>query len=74
MLMFSLRSLRIFVISALNISLDYSNAEITEIRRDRRKPVPGNCAYNVGEKPQHKSKAAENTKIAATLGIIQGTN
>src|SRR5687768_17572003 len=32
----SLRSLRISVISALNISRDYSNAEITEIRRDRR--------------------------------------
>ena len=32
----SLRSLRISVISALNISRDYSDAEITEIRRDRR--------------------------------------
>jgi len=32
----SLRSLRISVISALNISRDYSYAEITEIRRDRR--------------------------------------
>jgi hypothetical protein len=33
----SLRSLRISVISALNISRDYSYAEITEIRRDRRR-------------------------------------
>jgi hypothetical protein len=32
----SLRSLRISVISALNISRDYSYAENTEIRRDRR--------------------------------------
>ena len=32
----SLRSLRISVISALNISRDYRYAEITEIRRDRR--------------------------------------
>jgi hypothetical protein len=32
----SLRSLRTSVISALNISRDYSYAEITEIRRDRR--------------------------------------
>jgi hypothetical protein len=32
----SLRSLRISVISALDISRDYGYAEITEIRRDRR--------------------------------------
>jgi hypothetical protein len=34
-----LRSLRLSVISALNISRDYRYAEITEIRRDRRKKL-----------------------------------
>ena len=35
----SLRSLLISVISDLNISKDYSDAEITEIRRDRREDL-----------------------------------
>jgi hypothetical protein len=34
---FSLRALRTSVISALKISREYSYAEITEIRRDRRR-------------------------------------
>src|SRR5688500_18574019 len=52
----SLRSLRISVISALNISRDYSNADITEIRRDRREEANScikhfSCNARLSKKP-----------------------
>jgi hypothetical protein len=48
----SLRSLRISVISVLNISRDYRYAEITEIRRDRRERFKFRQGTTFRAKPQ----------------------
>ena len=60
----SLCSLRISVISALNISRDYSYAEITEIRRDRRED------FKSLQGPLFVQSLSENSlRTTSTLGL-----
>jgi hypothetical protein len=68
----SLRSLRISVISALNIARDTGYAEIAEIRRDRREDFKSPPGLLFGQSPLgHSRWAAQIRPVCEEAGMIE---